>query len=117
RNRVLSEKLRRGVYLIPSLFTAGNIMYGFFSIVSTFNGEYVQTALFVIFAHVLDGVDGYTARLTKTTSQFGIEFDSLADVVSFGMANDKWFSVSQPKEHGSKKTISHLDVGFWHHFD
>src|SRR5947208_1272603 len=86
RNRVPSEKLRRGVYLIPSLFTAGNIMCGFFSIVSTFNGEYVQAALFVIFAHVLDGVDGYAARLTKTTSQFGIEFDSLADVVSFGVA-------------------------------
>jgi len=86
RNRVPSEKLRRGVYLIPSLFTAGNIMCGFFSIVSTFNGEYVQAALFVIFAHVLDCVDGYAARLTKTTSQFGIEFDSLADVVSFGVA-------------------------------
>src|SRR2546430_4289056 len=86
RNRVPSEKLRKGVYLIPSLFTAGNIMCGFFSIVSTFNGEYVQAALFVIFAHVLDCVDGYAARLTKTTSQFGIEFDSLADVVSFGVA-------------------------------
>ena len=86
RNRVPAEKLRKGVYLIPSLFTAGNLMCGFFSVVSTFNGEYIQAALFIIFAHVLDGVDGYAARLTKTTSQFGVELDSLADVVSFGMA-------------------------------
>jgi CDP-diacylglycerol--serine O-phosphatidyltransferase len=86
RSRVPAEKLRKGVYLIPSLFTAGNIMCGFFSIVSTFNGEYLQAALFIVFAHLLDGVDGYAARLTNTTSQFGVELDSLADVVSFGMA-------------------------------
>jgi len=86
RNRMPAEKLKRGVYLIPSMFTAGNIMCGFFSIVSTFNGEYVQAAMFIIFAHLLDGVDGYAARLTKTSSQFGVEFDSLADVVSFGVA-------------------------------
>ena len=86
RQRVHAEKLRQGVYLIPSLFTAGNIMCGFFSILSTFNGNYVQAALFIIFANILDGVDGYAARLTKTTSQFGVELDSLADVVSFGLA-------------------------------
>jgi len=86
RNRVHAEKLRQGIYLIPSLFTAGNIMCGFFSVLSTFNGEYVQAALFIIFANILDGVDGYVARLTKTTSQFGVELDSLADVVSFGVA-------------------------------
>ena len=86
RQRVPAEKLRQGVYLIPSLFTAGNIMCGFFSVLSTFNGEYVRAALFIIFAHILDGVDGYAARLTKTTSQFGVELDSLADVVSFGVA-------------------------------
>lgn len=86
RQRMPAEKLRKGVYLIPSLFTAGNLMCGFFSILSTFNGEYVQAALFIILAHLLDGVDGYAARLTKTTSQFGVEFDSLADVVSFGVA-------------------------------
>ena len=86
RNRVHAEKLRQGVYLIPSLFTAGNIMCGFFSILSTFNGNYVQAALFIIFANILDCVDGYAARLTKSTSQFGVELDSLADVVSFGLA-------------------------------
>ncbi len=86
RQRMHTEQLKKGVYLIPSLFTAGNLMCGFFSIISTFNGEYIQAALFIILAHLLDGLDGYAARLTKTTSHFGVEFDSLADVVSFGVA-------------------------------
>jgi CDP-diacylglycerol--serine O-phosphatidyltransferase len=83
---VRSEQLRKGVYLIPSLFTTGNLICGFFSIISTFNGHYLQAAVFVIFAHVWDILDGYVARLTKTTSPFGVEFDSLADLVSFGVA-------------------------------
>ena len=86
RHRMPADKLRRGVYLIPSLFTAGNLMCGFFSIIATFNGEFINAALFIILANVLDGIDGYAARLTHTTSQFGVEFDSLADVVSFGVA-------------------------------
>ncbi|HWO41338.1 MAG TPA: CDP-diacylglycerol--serine O-phosphatidyltransferase [Candidatus Eisenbacteria bacterium] len=86
KHRMQAEKLRRGVYLIPSLFTAGNLICGFFSILSTFKGEYVHATLFIIAANVLDGLDGYAARLTRTTSQFGIEFDSLADIVSFGVA-------------------------------
>src|SRR3989475_8384615 len=86
RNRVAAVKLKKGVYLIPSLFTTGNLICGFFSIISTFNGHYLQAAVFIILAHLLDGLDGYVARLTKTTSQFGIEFDSLADLVSFGVA-------------------------------
>ncbi len=86
KQRVRSEQLKRGVYLIPSLFTTGNLICGFFSIISTFNGHYLQAAAFIILAHLLDGLDGSVARLTKTTSQFGVEFDSLADVVSFGLA-------------------------------
>jgi CDP-diacylglycerol--serine O-phosphatidyltransferase len=86
RHRMPAEKLKRGVYLIPSLFTAGNLMCGFFSIIATFNGEFINAALFIILANILDGIDGYAARLTKTTSRFGVEFDSLADVVSFGVA-------------------------------
>jgi CDP-diacylglycerol--serine O-phosphatidyltransferase len=86
RNRVAAVKLRKGVYLIPSLFTAGNLICGFFSIISTFNGNYLHAAYFIILANVLDGLDGYAARLTRSTSQFGVEFDSLADVVSFGVA-------------------------------
>lgn len=86
KQRVRSAQIKKGVYLIPSLFTTGNLICGFFSIISTFSGEYLQAAIFMIFAHVLDGLDGCVARLTKTTSQFGIEFDSLADLVSFGLA-------------------------------
>ena len=88
RNRVHAEKLRQGIYLIPSLFTAGNIMCGFFSVLSTFNGEYVRAALFIIFAHILDGVDGYAGRLTKTTSQIGVELDSLADEIFLAVAEE-----------------------------
>lgn len=86
KQRVRAAQLKKGIYLIPSLFTAGNLICGFFSIVSTFNGEYLQAAVFIFLALLLDGLDGYAARLTKTTSQFGIEFDSLADLVSFGVA-------------------------------
>jgi CDP-diacylglycerol--serine O-phosphatidyltransferase len=86
RRRVHSAQLKKGIYLIPSLFTTGNLICGFFSLISTFNGQYPQAAMFIILAHVLDGLDGSVARLTRTTSQFGIEFDSLADLVSFGVA-------------------------------
>src|SRR5262245_34002034 len=86
RHRMPAEKLRKGVFLIPSLFTAGNLMCGFFSVIATFNGEFINAAGFIILANILDGIDGYAARLTKTTSRFGVEFDSLADVVSFGVA-------------------------------
>lgn len=86
KQRMPAAQLKKGVYLIPSLFTTGNLICGFFSIISTFNGQYLQATLFIILAHLLDGLDGYAARLTKTTSQFGVEFDSLADLVSFGVA-------------------------------
>jgi CDP-diacylglycerol--serine O-phosphatidyltransferase len=81
-----AEQIRKGVYLIPSLFTAGNLMCGFFAIISTFHGEFVNAALLILLANAFDGIDGYVARLTRTTSQFGVEFDSLADVVAFGVA-------------------------------
>ena len=62
RNRVAAVKLRKGVYLIPSLFTAGNLICGFFSIISTFNGDSVPATIFIILANILDGLDGYAAR-------------------------------------------------------
>lgn len=87
KQRMEAAQIRqKGVYLIPSLFTTGNLICGFFSIISTFNENYLQAAIFIILAHVMDGLDGTIARLTKATSQFGIEFDSLADLVSFGLA-------------------------------
>lgn len=78
--------MRRGAYLLPSLFTMGNIWLGFYGVVSAYRGDFVQAAWLVIVAGVLDGLDGRIARLTHTESEFGKEFDSLADVLTFGAA-------------------------------
>ena len=80
------KKLRRGIYLLPTLFTTGNLCCGFFSLIQSARGRYETAALLIIFAGVLDGLDGRIARLTGTTSEFGVEFDSLADIASFGIA-------------------------------
>ncbi len=86
KRRGPANRLRQGIYLLPSLFTAGNLFCGVFAILFAINGEYHKAALLIVAASLLDGVDGTVARLTHTTSQFGVEFDSLADVVSFGVA-------------------------------
>lgn len=78
--------MRRGIYLLPTLFTVGNLFCGFASLVQAFAGNLEWAALLIIIAGLLDGLDGRIARMTGTTSEFGIEFDSLADVVSFGIA-------------------------------
>lgn len=78
--------LRRGLPLLPSLFTSGNLFCGFLSIIFAFEGRYEKAALFILIAAVLDVLDGGLARLTRTESPFGMQFDSLADVVSFGVA-------------------------------
>jgi CDP-diacylglycerol--serine O-phosphatidyltransferase len=78
--------MRRGVYLLPSLFTVGNLFCGWACVVYAMRGDYATAAPFVGFAVVLDMLDGRVARMTGTTSQFGVEFDSLADLISFGMA-------------------------------
>ena len=79
-------RLRRGVYLLPSLFTIGNMFCGYACVVYAMRGEYETAAPFIGLALVLDILDGRIARLTGTTSAFGVEFDSLADVISFGIA-------------------------------
>jgi CDP-diacylglycerol--serine O-phosphatidyltransferase len=79
-------KQRRAVYLIPNLLTTGNLFSGLFSILSVFNANYVAAAIAVMVALIFDMLDGKSARLTKSTSQFGVEYDSLADLVSFGVA-------------------------------
>lgn len=78
--------LRRSVYLIPSLFTVANMFAGFFSVVSTLNGDYEAAAVAIGIAVLLDGVDGWVARLANADSDFGLQLDSLADVISFGIA-------------------------------
>ena len=80
------RKLKRGIYLLPTLFTVGNLFCGFSSIVQAGNGRFEAAALLIIVAGILDALDGRIARLTGTTSEFGVEFDSLADLVSFGVA-------------------------------
>jgi CDP-diacylglycerol--serine O-phosphatidyltransferase len=74
------------VYLLPSLFTLGNMFCGYACVVYAMRGEYEMAAPFIGFAIVLDMLDGRIARLTGTASDFGVEFDSLADVISFGIA-------------------------------
>jgi CDP-diacylglycerol--serine O-phosphatidyltransferase len=86
RSDLASKRFRRGVYLLPSLFTMGNMFCGYCCIIFAIRGEFATAAPFIGFAMVLDMLDGRVARLTGATSDFGIEFDSLADVISFGMA-------------------------------
>ncbi len=80
------NRLRRGVYLLPSLLTMGNMFCGYACVVYAMRGEYATAAPFIGFAVVLDMLDGRIARLTNTTSEFGVEFDSMADIISFGIA-------------------------------
>ncbi|MDY0190458.1 MAG: CDP-diacylglycerol--serine O-phosphatidyltransferase [Desulfuromonas sp.] len=80
------ENLRKGVYLLPNLVTTGSLFAGFYGIVASMNGQYDIAAWFILISAVFDALDGKVARLTNTTSQFGIEYDSLADLVAFGVA-------------------------------
>lgn len=77
---------RRGVYLLPNLFTTAALFSGFYAIVQAMNGAFVEAAQAIFVAMVLDGLDGRVARLTRTQSAFGAEYDSLSDMVSFGAA-------------------------------
>ncbi|HEX9940478.1 MAG TPA: CDP-diacylglycerol--serine O-phosphatidyltransferase [Thermoanaerobaculia bacterium] len=77
---------RRGAYLLPSLFTIGNMLLGFYAIVCGLDGQFRKAALLVFLAAILDSFDGRIARLTGTESEFGKEYDSLADVITFGAA-------------------------------
>ena len=80
------QRLRRGIYLLPSLFTTGNIFLGFYAVVRGLRGDFGHAALLVFAAAMLDAIDGRIARMTGTESDFGRELDSLADVLTFGMA-------------------------------
>lgn len=77
---------RRGIYLLPNLFTTAALFGGFYGIVAAMNDRFEQAAVAIFIAMILDGLDGRVARLTNTQTQFGAEFDSLADMVSFGLA-------------------------------
>ncbi|WP_137718903.1 CDP-diacylglycerol--serine O-phosphatidyltransferase [Methylobacillus flagellatus] len=76
----------RGIYLLPNLFTTAALFAGFYAIVQAMNGRFEHAAVAILIAMVLDGLDGRVARLTNTQSAFGAEYDSLSDMVSFGVA-------------------------------
>lgn len=80
------EGLRKGVYLLPNLFTTGSLFAGFYGIIATMNGRYDVAAWFILISSIFDALDGKVARMTGTTSRFGVEYDSLADLVAFGVA-------------------------------
>ena len=80
------DGLRRGVYVLPNLITSGSLFAGFYSIASTYNGNFEKAAIGIVVGAILDGLDGRVARMTHTTTRFGVEYDSLADVISFGAA-------------------------------
>jgi len=84
--REVRARLRRGAYLLPSLFTIGNIFLGFAATIHALNGHFVRAGAYLLLASVLDFLDGKIARMMGTESDFGREFDSLADVLTFGMA-------------------------------
>jgi CDP-diacylglycerol---serine O-phosphatidyltransferase len=89
RRLFANHKLRRGVYLLPSLFTVANLLCGYYAILATLEGQVMlfdNAAIAIGFAIVLDSLDGRVARAMGTNSEFGKQFDSLADIVSFGIA-------------------------------
>ncbi len=81
-----SKRRQAAMHLIPNLFTTGNLFCGVFAILSVFNANYLAAAIAILVAMIFDVLDGKSARLTNSTSHFGLEYDSLSDVVSFGVA-------------------------------
>jgi CDP-diacylglycerol--serine O-phosphatidyltransferase len=80
------KMMHKGVFLLPNALTTGALFAGFYSIISGINGHYIAAAIAVVIAGVLDGLDGRVARLTNTQSDFGVQYDSLSDLISFGLA-------------------------------
>jgi CDP-diacylglycerol--serine O-phosphatidyltransferase len=87
KKRIRREQgIGRGIYVLPNLITSGSLFAGFYSVASTYNGQFEKAAAAIIAGAVLDGLDGRVARMTRTTTKFGVEYDSLADLVTFGVA-------------------------------
>src|SRR6202521_4317362 len=78
--------IRRGVFLLPATITSIGLLSGFYSMVSAVNGHFEVAAVMIVIAFVCDGLDGRVARASRTSSEFGVEYDSLSDVVAFGVA-------------------------------
>ncbi|MBU2549246.1 MAG: CDP-diacylglycerol--serine O-phosphatidyltransferase [Proteobacteria bacterium] len=85
KHRSKAER-RKGIYILPNLFTTASLFAGFYAIISSINGEFMSAAVAIVVSGLFDFLDGKVARMTNTTSQFGVEYDSLADLVAFGVA-------------------------------
>lgn len=85
-NEVEPKKRRRGIYLLPNLFTTAGLFAGFYAIIMAIGGEFEHAAMAIFVAMIMDSFDGRVARMTNTESDFGAEYDSMADMVSFGVA-------------------------------
>ncbi len=97
----MSEKNRlKLVYILPNFFTATSAFLGIISILSSVKGDFDKAVIFILLSLIFDGLDGRVARMTKTTSKFGAEFDSLADIVAFGVAPSMLFYYSVGTEFG-----------------
>ena len=79
-------RIKKGIYVLPNLFTTASLFCGFYSIIASFKEHFVPAAIAIFVSVVFDGLDGRIARFTNTTSKFGAEYDSLADVIAFGVA-------------------------------
>lgn len=84
--RARKRNLGRGIYLLPTLLTTGNFFFGFYSIIASLNHRFDKAAWAILVAMVFDTFDGKVARMTKSTTRFGLEYDSLSDLISFGLA-------------------------------
>ena len=82
----LAPKRRRGIYLLPNLFTTAALFSGFYAVIAAIGGHFIDAAIAVFVAAILDALDGRVARLTNTQSAFGVQYDSLSDMCSFGIA-------------------------------
>lgn len=80
------ESFRKSIYVLPNLFTSMNIFCGFYAVLSSVDGRFTHAALAILIGGIFDLLDGKIARATGTTSQFGVEYDSLADLITFGLA-------------------------------
>jgi CDP-diacylglycerol--serine O-phosphatidyltransferase len=86
KKRSNKRRLQRGIYVLPNLLTSANLFCGFFAIVAATQGHFLKGAIAIMIAAIFDGLDGKIARVTRTMTRFGLEYDSLSDAISFGVA-------------------------------
>ena len=86
KKRIKKDSMKKGIYVLPNLFTTASFFCGFYSVIASMKGAFSLAAIAILIAVVFDGLDGRIARITRTVSRFGAEYDSLSDLVAFGVA-------------------------------